>query len=431
MKSGLRADRFQKLARIGKGSFGEVFKALDKETQTIVALKVINLETAEDEIEEIQQEITVLAQVDCPFVTKYYGSLISGSELWIIMEFMGGGSVLDLMGQQPLDETYIAIILRETLKGLEYLHTNHKIHRDIKAANILVTSTGDVKLADFGVVGQLSDTTMKRNTFVGTPFWMAPEVIQQADYDQSADIWSLGITAIEMAYGDPPLSNIHPMKVLFLIPKQEPPKLEGNFSSAFKDFVEKCLQRTPAKRPPASELLKHKFIRNAKPISALLDLIEKCLRNGTIDKDDQPDAAIGTIRSASATDDPTAGWAFTMKPKAEPIGTMKLSSTGMISTIESSIEKFDDSVPTPGSILQMTLVPVINDLIKSSGSAKVKKALEGLKSSLEEAESSFPGVTEDIIVRCHKNMMKLIHDQIGGTENAEIMDDLLKKWKGE
>lgn len=193
------------------------------------------------------------------------------------MEYLGGGSCADLLKPPPhhLNESHIAIICRELLLGLSYLHGEGKLHRDIKAANVLLGMDGRVKLADFGVAAQLTGLKSIRNTFVGTPFWMAPEVIQQEGHGARADVWSLGITAIELAQGQPPHANIHPMKVLFQIPKQPAPKLEGgNWSRDFRDFVNLCLTKDPDHRPTAKQMLKHRFIRHAGKVEGLQELIQ-------------------------------------------------------------------------------------------------------------------------------------------------------------
>jgi serine/threonine protein kinase len=227
------------------------------------------------------------------------------------MEYCGGGSVSDICNilESGLREDQIALVCREALKGLHYLHSVHKIHRDIKGGNILLTDAGDVKLADFGVSAQLFSTFSKRNTFVGTPYWMAPEVIQENTYDGKADIWSLGITAIEMAEIVPPNSDVHPMRVLFMIPRDPPPRLQDKkaWSLLFHQFLKDCLVKDPNKRPTAEKLLQHKFVANCKPAAILVEAIEASkaavANRGPLD-DDDPEAPEDPAAAGGQTDAP-------------------------------------------------------------------------------------------------------------------------------
>ncbi|XP_017427206.1 serine/threonine-protein kinase 1 isoform X2 [Vigna angularis] len=272
--------KYELLNELGKGSYGAVYKARDLKTSEMVAIKVISLSEGEEGYEEIRGEIEMLQQCNHPNVVRYLGSYQGEEYLWIVMEYCGGGSVADLMGvtDESLDEGQIAYICREALKGLDYLHSIFKVHRDIKGGNILLTEQGDVKLGDFGVAAQLTRTMSKRNTFIGTPHWMAPEVIQESRYDGKVDVWALGVSAIEMAEGVPPRSDVHPMRVLFMISIEPAPMLEDKekWSLYFHDFVAKCLTKEPRLRPTASEMLKHKFFEKWKTGSAaMLPKLEK------------------------------------------------------------------------------------------------------------------------------------------------------------
>ncbi|KAI4314070.1 hypothetical protein L6164_027012 [Bauhinia variegata] len=275
--------KYELLNELGKGSYGSVYKARDLRTSEMVAIKVISLTEGEEGYEEIRGEIEMLQQCNHPNVVRYLGSYQGEEYLWIVMEYCGGGSVADLMNvtEEPLDEGQIAYICREALKGLEYLHSIFKVHRDIKGGNILLTEQGDVKLGDFGVAAQLTRTMSKRNTFIGTPHWMAPEVIQESRYDGKVDVWALGVSAIEMAEGLPPRSAVHPMRVLFMISIEPAPMLEDKekWSLYFHDFVAKCLTKEPRLRPTACEMLKHKFLDKWKTGAAvIMPKIEKARR---------------------------------------------------------------------------------------------------------------------------------------------------------
>ncbi|GMP58504.1 hypothetical protein CsSME_00022149 [Camellia sinensis var. sinensis] len=272
--------KYELLNELGKGSYGSVYKARDIRTSELVAIKVISLCEGEEGYEEIRGEIEMLQQCSHPNVVRYLGSYQGEEYLWIVMEYCGGGSVADLMNvtDEPLEESQIAFICREALKGLSYLHSIFKVHRDIKGGNILLTEQGEVKLGDFGVAAQLTRTMSKRNTFIGTPHWMAPEVIQESRYDGKVDVWALGVSAIEMAEGLPPRSTVHPMRVLFMISIEPAPMLEDKekWSLVFHDFVAKCLTKEPRLRPTASEMLKHKFIERCKAEpSVMLPKFEK------------------------------------------------------------------------------------------------------------------------------------------------------------
>ncbi|GIX95583.1 hypothetical protein CEXT_792181 [Caerostris extrusa] len=243
---------FDIICKLGEGSYGSVYKALHKESGQILAIKQVPVDT---DLQEIINEISIMQQCDSPFVVKYYGSYFKGTDLWIVMEYCGGGSVSDIvrLRKKTLTEEEIATILNDVLKGLEYLHYRRKIHRDIKAGNILLNYEGHAKLADFGVAGQLTDSMAKRNTVIGTPYWMAPEVIQEVA----------------------PYADIHPMRAIFMIPTKPPPSFRelDNWSAEFIDFVSRCLVKNPAERATATELLQHEFIKSAKPVAILQQLI--------------------------------------------------------------------------------------------------------------------------------------------------------------
>ncbi|XP_011890915.1 PREDICTED: serine/threonine-protein kinase 24 [Cercocebus atys] len=481
---------FTKLEKIGKGSFGEVFKGIDNRTQKVVAIKIIDLEEAEDEIEDIQQEITVLSQCDSPYVTKYYGSYLKDTKLWIIMEYLGGGSALDLVSimldtedtgmevglactsdvsselsqvpsvasspQRPLGMTAgrSAIAFGRLVVG-RLLMTSGAIqngvphesvpfdlgvrqlagHRKVRQLHLPVLRQQDTALhvrKDLPAIGdrvrdrqtQL-DVSVSVSTLWGTSRFIKLTrassltillrvnigiesclVFVKMLFLLQADIWSLGITAIELARGEPPHSELHPMKVLFLIPKNNPPTLEGNYSKPLKEFVEACLNKEPSFRPTAKELLKHKFIlRNAKKTSYLTELIDRYKRwkaEQSHDDSSSEDSDAETDGQASGGSD-SGDWIFTIREK-DP----KNLENGALQPSDLDRNKMKDIPKRPFSQCLSTIIsPLFAELKeKSQACGGNLGSIEELRGAIYLAEEACPGISDTMVAQLVQRLQR-------------------------
>ncbi|XP_075169558.1 MAP4K3-like protein hppy isoform X6 [Haematobia irritans] len=394
-------DEYELIQKIGSGTYGDVYKAKRIQSNELAAIKVIKLEPTDD-IQIIQQEIIMMRDCRHPNIIAYYGSYLRRDKLWICMEYCGGGSLQDIYQVTgPLSEQQIAYMSRETLKGLEYLHSMGKMHRDIKGANILLTEYGDVKLADFGVSAQITATINKRKSFIGTPYWMAPEVAaveRKGGYNQLCDIWACGITAIELAELQPPMFDLHPMRALFLMSKSgfKPPTLSNKekWSPTFHNFVKTALTKNPKKRPTAERLLQHPFVQGEMSVRVAKELLKKYMNPNqqfyySWDGDDETVASVPQRIASKSTSRPNG-----ISPQNHTLKTgMTSSSSPWSNERSSSPETLPSDIPILKQHQQLQQKKRIQKL---TGTLIMNMSLRSLLQYIDE-ELKLSNTTSDVV----------------------------------
>ncbi|XP_042736631.1 serine/threonine-protein kinase 10 isoform X1 [Lagopus leucura] len=387
------------VGELGDGAFGKVYKAKNKETGALAAAKVIETKN-EDELEDYMVEIEILATCDHPHIVKLLGAFYWESKLWIMIEFCPGGAVDATMLEldRGLTEPQIQVICRQMLEALHYLHSKKIIHRDLKAGNVLLTQDGDIKLADFGVSAKNVKTLQKRDSFIGTPYWMAPEVVmcetmKDTPYDYKADIWSLGITLIEMAQIEPPHHELNPMRVLLKIAKSDPPTLScpSKWSLEFRDFLKTALDKNPETRPSAAQLLEHPFVHKVTSNRALRELVAEAKAEVLEEIEDSRDEAEDDDSSESAS--------LPGKHKRDPSEVSQLSFDGDKPPDSSSLKTANGPVAADKEMVNGQSDKVLDEGISSDSDKLVNsRSAKTLASSGPDEGKATPG-KPDIIWR--------------------------------
>uniref|UniRef100_A0A673AJZ1 non-specific serine/threonine protein kinase n=1 Tax=Sphaeramia orbicularis TaxID=375764 RepID=A0A673AJZ1_9TELE len=386
-------DIWEIVGELGDGAFGKVYKARNKETGVLAAAKVIETK-CEEELEDYMVEIDILAKCNHRFIVKLLDAFYHDNKLWIMIEFCPGGAVDATMLEldRGLTEPQIKVVCRQMLEGLVYLHSMKIIHRDLKAGNILLMLDGDIKLADFGVSAKNTKTLQRRDSFIGTPYWMAPEVVmcetmKDAPYDYKADIWSLGITLIELAQIEPPHHELNPMRVLLKIAKSEPPTLEQpqKWSQEFKDFLRKALDKNPETRPSAAQLIEHPFVRSVTSNRPLRELVAEAKAEVMEEIEDN--------REEGEEDD---AMELTVSSGKEPCQTSQTSLEGDQSTTPKPVES-GDKLP-----LEVLLE---SDKSESEASTKTSSSDSGIEDGKISPTSEEEKVGKKLYVNSNRNKM--------------------------